>query len=40
MNFIPLRLQRKDGRLLALLDSGQALRTAAGHGCRGWTGAK
>ncbi len=24
MNFIPLRLQRKDGRLLALLDSGQA----------------
>ena len=24
MNFIPLRLQRRDGRLLALLDSGQA----------------
>ena len=24
MNFIPLRLQRKEGRLLALLDSGQA----------------
>ncbi|QKZ03243.1 MULTISPECIES: ABC transporter ATP-binding protein [Pseudomonas] len=24
MNFIPLRLQRKDGRLVALLDSGQA----------------
>ena len=24
MNFIPLRLQRQDGRLLALLDSGQA----------------
>jgi multiple sugar transport system ATP-binding protein len=24
MNFIPLRLQRKDGRLIALLDSGQA----------------
>jgi len=24
MNFIPLRLQRKDGQLLALLDSGQA----------------
>ncbi|OCR22759.1 sugar ABC transporter ATPase [Pseudomonas syringae] len=24
MNFIPLRLQRKDGRLFALLDSGQA----------------
>jgi multiple sugar transport system ATP-binding protein len=24
MNFIPLRLQRKDGRLLAVLDSGQA----------------
>ncbi|WP_440061014.1 ABC transporter ATP-binding protein [Pseudomonas syringae] len=25
MNFIPLRLQRKDGQLVALLDSGQAL---------------
>jgi multiple sugar transport system ATP-binding protein len=24
MNFVPLRLQRKDGRLVALLDSGQA----------------
>jgi multiple sugar transport system ATP-binding protein len=24
MNFIPLRLQRRDGQLLALLDSGQA----------------
>ncbi len=24
MNFIPMRLQRKDGRLLAMLDSGQA----------------
>ena len=24
MNFIPLRLQRREGRLLALLDSGQA----------------
>ena len=34
MNFIPLRLQRKEGRLLALLDSGRALRIAAGHAGR------
>jgi multiple sugar transport system ATP-binding protein len=41
MNFIPARLTRQDGRVLALLDSGQArCELPLGVEADGWTGAR